>query len=107
MEFSVKCRKQIHERVSSAYFSILINGSPKGFFPAQRGPRQGDPLFLSLFTIVSEALNWVVEAIGSESLIRGIKVARDAPIISHLKFADDTFIFCEVNGGHIKNVKAN
>lgn len=49
----------------------------------------------------------MVEAIGSESLITGIKVARDAPIISHLKFADDTFIFCEVNGGHIKNVKAN
>lgn len=90
MGFGIKWRKWIHECVSSAYFPILINGSPKGFFPAQRGLRLGDPLFPFLFTIVGEALSRMVEAISNKGLIRGFKVAHDAPIISHLQYADDT-----------------
>lgn len=36
-------------------FLSIINGTPKGFFPATRGLGQGDPLSRFLFTLVAVA----------------------------------------------------
>ncbi|XP_026378461.1 uncharacterized protein LOC113272885 [Papaver somniferum] len=38
--------------ISTAKFSVMINGSPYGFFGAQRGVRQGCPMFPYLFVMV-------------------------------------------------------
>lgn len=42
--FSPTFDSLIHQCISSAYFSVLINGSSCGFFPSSRGIRQGDPI---------------------------------------------------------------
>jgi hypothetical protein len=41
--FSAKWRQWIFFCISTVRFSILVNGSPCGFFPSYRGLHQGDP----------------------------------------------------------------
>lgn len=92
MGFGSKWRKWIQECILSAHYSILINGAPKGYFPAQRGLRQGDPLSPFLFVIVGEALTIMVVAADEVGLINGFRTAENTPVITHLQFADDTDI---------------
>ena len=44
--FGAKWRNWIRFFISSVCFSVLINGTPCGFFPSSRGLRQGDSFFV-------------------------------------------------------------
>ena len=71
MGFGVQWRAWILECLSPASFSIMINGSPKGFFSASRGLCQGDPLSPFLFVVVGEALSQMIYAGANANLIQG------------------------------------
>ena len=91
--------------VSTASFSILINGSPAGFFQNSRGLRQGDPLSPYLFVIGMEALSRLLNRAVDGNYLSGSKIAnRDGPVsvISHLLYADDTLLFCGANKDQLK-----
>eukprot|EP00253_Pinus_taeda_P032882 PITA_32882 len=78
--------------ISSAFFSILINGIPTSTFRASRGIRQGDPLSPFLFIIMVEGLGRCIKnAIQSQDL-KGITL-HQAPTVSHQQFIDDNMIF--------------
>jgi hypothetical protein len=82
--------------ISTISFSVLIYGSPAGFFNSSRGVRQGDPLFLFLFVIVMEAFSRIAKASIDHSLFSGFVVGArgsEQVHISHLLFADDTLVF--------------
>jgi hypothetical protein len=93
--------------ISSASFSVLINGSPAGFFNSSRGIRQGDPLSPFLFVIVMEAFSRMVKALTDHSLFSGFAVGArggEQILISHLLFADDTLVFCGASRDQVQAI---
>jgi hypothetical protein len=106
--FCLKWRKWIHYCISTTRFSILINGSPKGFFGSSCGIHQGDSLSPLLFAIVMEALSRMMNRAVENGLLSDFKVgSRDTRWVhvSHLLFADDTLIFFDANPEHIFNLR--
>ena len=107
--FLEKWRKWIRYCISTVKFSILINGSLSDFFGSFRGLRQGDPLSPLLFDIVMEALSRMLDVAASTGQFSGFSVGSTAGpsvMVSHLLFADDTLIFCDVESYQIANLRA-
>jgi hypothetical protein len=101
--FGEKWCSWIAHCISSVRFSVLVNGTPSGFFSSSRGLRQGDPLSPLLFVFVMEALGRMLSAAVSGGLLDGFSVGNAA--FSHLLFADDTLIFCDASSAHLRHLQ--
>ena len=95
MGFGARWVALVLSYTNSASYSILANGVPKGDIRPSRGIRQRDPLFPYLFLICLEALNCQLQQAARSEAIRGFSLCKNGPEISHLFFADDTFLFCQ------------
>ena len=105
MRFGQKWINWISWCISTANFSILINGTPSNFFCSTRGLRQGDPLSPYLFLLVMEVLSQLLFKARSGGFIEGFKVGNTNGIgrdLFHLLFADDTLLFCKANSGQLR-----
>lgn len=91
--------------VSSVTYSFLLNGSQFGFLQPSRGLRQGDPLYPYLFICVVEAFIGLISQAEWNEWIRGVQVARQAPIITSLCFADYTLLFCRASVAEATSLK--
>ncbi|RVW22247.1 LINE-1 reverse transcriptase-like [Vitis vinifera] len=93
--------------ISTAKFSILINGVPVGFFSNSKGLRQGDPLFPYLFVLGMEVLSTMIRRAGEGGFISCCRMqGREGEelTVSHLLFADDTLIFCKARREQLSNL---
>ncbi|GLJ40989.1 hypothetical protein SUGI_0848590 [Cryptomeria japonica] len=93
----------IFECISTPKFSILVNGTPEGFFSSSRGLRQGDPMSPFLFIIMAEALGRSISKAKEEGGIQCIPITSGLPSITHQQFVDDTMLFGQ---GNIREVRA-
>lgn len=83
------------ETVTTASYSILIYGEPRGFIKPSRGKKQGDPLSPYLFLLCAEGLSAMLRKAEESHTLRGIKSSQHGVCISHLLFANDSLLFCQ------------
>ncbi|KAK1297668.1 hypothetical protein QJS10_CPB15g01193 [Acorus calamus] len=101
MHFPKRWVEWIKECIETPCFSVLINGSPEGFFKSSCGLRQGDPLSPLLFVLVMEAFSQSLEAAISNNQIGSyLKIQTH---VSHLLFADDLLVF---SNGSLQSAQA-
>ena len=106
--FGDRWRRWLKTCVSTVRFSVLVNGSPTGFFGSSRGLRQGDPLSPLLFLLIMEVLSRILKKTEERGFIQGFHVG---PVnstgiqVSHLLFADDTILFCDASKEQILSIR--
>lgn len=77
--------------MSSSKASILINGSPDSYVRYQRGLRQGDPLSLLLFVLVTDVLCSMFSNALCAKILVGVLLG-DYRIRCNLYYADDLLV---------------
>lgn len=90
--------------VSSVEYTINHGVYEIGPIKPSRGLRQGDPLSPYLFIIYAEGLSSLIRYYERKNWLKGIKICRKAPTISHMLFADDSYLFCKVEVHQASNV---
>ena len=106
MGFDRRWVKIIMACVTSVQYSVRFNSMETEVFKPTRGLRQGDPLSPYLFLLVAEGLSSMLKGAEDRGELEGIKVCRNAPMISHLLFADDSLILMHADKQNAESLKA-
>ncbi|GKC69120.1 RNA-directed DNA polymerase, eukaryota, reverse transcriptase zinc-binding domain protein [Tanacetum coccineum] len=103
--FHEKMVEWITQCITTASFSICVNGERFSYFKGGRGLRQGDPMSPYLFTLVMEVL----------TLIGKNKVDKNKEFkyhfgcknfkLTHVCFVDDLLMFCNGDVGSVNTLK--
>lgn len=91
--FKGRFLKMLIESISTPSYSMLVNGSPHGYFSCDKGLRQGDPCPLTFFIIIDEFLGRNILKYLDLNLLKEVKVASSLPLSSHQYFVYCTIIF--------------
>jgi hypothetical protein len=83
--------------VTNVRYHVLVNDERVGPIHPERGLRQGDPVSPYLFILCAEGMSALIKQAEQNNSLHGIKICRKAPSISHLLFADDSFLFFRAN----------
>lgn len=93
-----------HAILQLAKMSILINGSPCGYFSCKRGVRQGDPLSPTLFCLAEEVLSRALIIAASSGALKLMAGPRGVTMPSHSLYTDDIILFCRGDKRNLKLV---
>lgn len=83
----------IMQCVSSVSYQIMHGAKEMGPIIPSRGIRQGDPLSPYLFIVCAEGLSAIIRKYEMHNWIHGVKICRKAPMVTHMLFADDSYIY--------------
>ncbi|XP_019198912.1 PREDICTED: uncharacterized protein LOC109192673 [Ipomoea nil] len=85
--------------------SILWGGERLEPIRPTRGIRQGDAMSPAIFVLCMERLSQLITSAVENQVWKGIKLASNGPVLTHLCFADDMVLFTEVSVAQIEVVK--
>ncbi|KAL6205411.1 hypothetical protein ACLB2K_022671 [Fragaria x ananassa] len=91
--------------VRTVSYSFLVNGEPSREVIPTRGLRQGDAISPYLFLVCAEVLSRMINEAEARDQIHGIRVCTGAPVVNHLFFADDSFIFLKAEVEDVLSMK--
>lgn len=106
MGLSEKWIKWVMLCVSTVSYSISFQGSSIGPIIPSRGLRQGDPLSPYLFLLCVEGLSKALKSAAVSGQIKGCRICTSAPSVTHLLFADDSFLFFKANDAEARAGKS-
>lgn len=92
--------------VRSVSYSFIHNGTVFGNVKPGRGLRQGDPISPYLYILCVEGLSSIIRRHEVVGLVHGYMIARGAPVISHLLFATDCYLFFRATEVEAKIMKS-
>ena len=78
--------------ISTVEYFVLFNGTTVGSVVPRRGLRQGCPLSPYLFIVCTEGLFSMIQDAEARGALHGCSVFRNAPSISHIFYADDSYM---------------
>ena len=89
--------------ISTPSYSIAYNGELIGFFPGKKGIRQGDPMSSHLFVLVMDVLSRSLDQGAANSIFQPHPKC-NAPLVTHLSFADDVLVFFDGSSASISGI---
>ena len=81
--------------VTTASFTVKLNGGLFRCFLHSRGLQRGDPLSPYLFHFFVEGLSALLRKAQVDNQIKGVSFGGTGPRITHLLFADNSIVFLE------------
>ncbi|XP_074344603.1 uncharacterized protein LOC141683750 [Apium graveolens] len=79
--------------ITTVSYSFIQEGEVFGDVRPQRGIRQRDPILPYIYILCAEGSSSMLRRHEAMGLLHGCSIARGAPPVSHLLFADDSYFF--------------
>lgn len=105
MGFNEYWIKLVMKCISSVSYLAIINGTIHGNIVPTRRLRQGNPLSPYLFILCAEGFSAFIHEAARGQQLNDISICRGSPKITHLFFADDSFLFCRANDNECNKLK--
>ncbi|GJS14637.1 RNA-directed DNA polymerase, eukaryota, reverse transcriptase zinc-binding domain protein [Tanacetum coccineum] len=97
--------KWIIQCVTTAAFTLNVNGDRIGYFKGSRGFRQGDPISLYLFTLIMEIFSLTLQREIDNELNFQYHFGCKSIKLSHVCFADDLLVMCHGDATSVGVIK--